>query len=76
MHLEGLRLRSQALAQELLDKLASLRVDEKNKALRRVKSVCKALQIVFKGNAEIEELRSRLSFIRDELEIHVVVDLR
>lgn len=75
-HLEGLRLRSQDVAQELLDKLASLRVDETNKILRRVKSVGKALKVVLKDKAEVEDLQRRLNAIRDDLEAQVVVDMR
>ncbi|ROV96240.1 hypothetical protein VMCG_07708 [Cytospora schulzeri] len=75
-HLEGLRLRSQELAQELLNKLAKLRVDGEKSMLKRVKSVGMALKIVFKDKDEIDELRKRLNGIRDELEAHVVVDMR
>lgn len=75
-HLEGLRLRSQVLAQELLDKLAKLRVDGEKSMLKRVKSVGMALKIVLKDKGKIDELQKRLDAIRDELEAHVVIDMR
>lgn len=75
-HLEGLRLRSQVLAQELLDKLAKLQVDGEKGMLKRVKSVGMALKIVLKDKSKIDELQKRLDAIRDELETHVVIDMR
>jgi hypothetical protein len=75
-HLEGFRLRSQVLAQELLDKLAKLRVDGEKSMLKRLKSVGMALKIVLKDKGKIDELQKRLDAIRDELEAHVVIDMR
>lgn len=74
-HLEDLRLRSQALAQELLGKLDKLKVDKGKHKLELVRSVGKALRsVISKGT--IDDLQNRLNRLKADMELHITIDIK
>ncbi|KAF8536103.1 hypothetical protein BDD12DRAFT_749607 [Trichophaea hybrida] len=68
----GLRVSLNSCAKELLDALEKLKADGRK---RKWKSVRKALRAVW-SKEEIDGIQKRLSSFRDEINLHIVVDLR
>ena len=70
--LEQLCLKCREVSEELLEALESLRIEEKH---TRVQSLRKALKVLW-GQEKLRILEERLARFRQELNLHITVELR